>query len=107
MGDWPGLRRDPPCHRIDSYYDWVPGGPCKLLPFRSLIRLAEAAPPDFRNMPEESIPDEVRSWFNSIAAAQGWACSTCGETIQVEDRDVYFRTGRCLRCESILKGSCP
>ena len=60
---------------------------------------------DFRNMRDAAIPDEVRSWFNSIAYAQGWKCSSCGAMIQVEDREVYFRSGRCLRCESIdLRG---
>ena len=52
------------------------------------------------NLPDKSITEDVRSWFNSMAHAQGWNCAKCGEQIQVEDRYVYFATGRCARCEN-------
>ena len=70
--------------------------------------LSEAAPSGVRikgdkghRLPDESIADEVRSWFNSIARAQSWKCAECGNQIQVEDRAVYFETGRCARCGNI------
>jgi hypothetical protein len=54
-------------------------------------------------MADEPILDEVRSWFNSIAQAQGWKCSFCGEVIQVEDRYVTFdRAGAVCATRLIL-----
>ena len=56
---------------------------------RSYIRLAHL---------EEKHQREVRqkAWADSVSET-GWSCE-CGNSISHSERDIYFTTGRCMRC---------
>ena len=56
---------------------------------QSYIRLARL---------EENHQREVRqkAWAHSVSET-GWSCE-CGHSISLSEREVYFTTGRCMRC---------